>query len=75
MLTVLTINFYSCIGQNSSGNENSPEAQAVTSVSVEIDKLVNSYAENGDFNGAILVSEGGEIMYKKGFGLANMEYS
>jgi len=75
MLTVLIISFYSCIGQNSPGSEKNLEAQVITSASVEIDKLVNSYAENGDFNGAILVSEGGEIMYKKGFGLANMEWN
>ncbi len=40
----------------------------------EIDKLISKYAEYGKFNGSILVSSRGEVIYKQGFGLANMEW-
>ncbi len=40
----------------------------------KIDELMSTYAEYGEFNGSVLVAEKGEILYKKGFGLANMEW-
>jgi CubicO group peptidase (beta-lactamase class C family) len=39
----------------------------------KIDELVNQYYELGQFNGAILVSEGGNIIYSKGIGFADIE--
>ncbi len=41
----------------------------------KIHELVSAYAAYGKFNGAILVAEKGEILYKKGFGFANMEWN
>lgn len=41
----------------------------------KIDELVSKYAEYGKFNGSIFVAEKGEIIYKKGFGWANVEWS
>lgn len=40
-----------------------------------IDNLMQMYHEYGQFNGTILVSEGGTIILKKGYGLANMEWN
>lgn len=40
----------------------------------KIDELVSTYAEYGEFNGSILISNEGEVIYKKGFGMANMEW-
>ena len=40
----------------------------------QIDELMSLYSEYGQFNGSILVSEQGKIIYKKGFGMANMEW-
>lgn len=40
----------------------------------KIDQLIGKYAEYGKFNGSVLVSEKGKIIYKKGFGMANMEW-
>ena len=40
----------------------------------EIDKLVSKYHEYEQFNGSVLVSENGKVIYKKGFGMANMEW-
>jgi CubicO group peptidase (beta-lactamase class C family) len=55
---VLALILYGCHGQSKSD---------------KIDALISTYAEYGKFNGAVLVAEGGEIIYKKGWGLANVE--
>jgi CubicO group peptidase (beta-lactamase class C family) len=41
----------------------------------KIDALVKQYHDYGQFNGSILVAENGRVVYKKGFGMANMEWS
>jgi len=41
----------------------------------KLDKLISSYAEYGKFNGSVLVAEKGKVIYKKGFGLADMEWN
>lgn len=43
--------------------------------SVKIDELMKLYQSYGQFNGAVLVAENGKVIYKKGFGLANMEWN
>ncbi|MFZ1678709.1 MAG: serine hydrolase [Saprospiraceae bacterium] len=40
----------------------------------KLDALISAYAEYSQFNGSVLVADKGEIIYKKGFGLANMEW-
>jgi CubicO group peptidase (beta-lactamase class C family) len=40
----------------------------------QLDELLNLYHEYGQFNGSVLVAEDGEVIYKKGFGMANMEW-
>lgn len=41
----------------------------------KIDEVVSRYAEYGKFNGSILISYDDEVIYKKGFGMANMEWN
>lgn len=41
----------------------------------KLDKLVRAYAEYGKFNGSVLVAEKGKVIYKKGFGFADMEWN
>ena len=41
----------------------------------EIDKLMQLYHDYDKFNGTVLVAEFGEIIFKKGYGLANMEWN
>ena len=41
----------------------------------KIDKLIQIYHDYGRFNGAVLVAEAGKVIYKKGFGPANMEWN
>jgi CubicO group peptidase (beta-lactamase class C family) len=41
----------------------------------QIEQLLNKYNEYGQFNGSALVSENGKIIFKKGFGQANMEWN
>jgi CubicO group peptidase (beta-lactamase class C family) len=40
----------------------------------KIDELMTLYHQYGQFNGTVLVAEHGKIIYKKGFGDANMEW-
>ncbi|TPG38887.1 serine hydrolase [Flavobacterium pectinovorum] len=40
----------------------------------QIDQLLTKYNEYGQFNGSALVSENGKIIFKKGYGSANMEW-
>jgi CubicO group peptidase (beta-lactamase class C family) len=41
----------------------------------KIDELVNAYADNGQFNGVILVRKYDSVIYRKAFGLANREWN
>jgi CubicO group peptidase (beta-lactamase class C family) len=41
----------------------------------KIDELVKVYFQDGRFNGTVLVAEGGDVIYKTGWGLANMEWN
>jgi CubicO group peptidase (beta-lactamase class C family) len=41
----------------------------------KLDKLIGAYTEYGKFNGSVLVAEKGNVIYKKGFGLADMEWN
>ena len=40
----------------------------------QIEKLLSTYEKYGQFNGSVLVSNQGKVIYKKGFGMANMEW-
>src|SRR5687767_8174973 len=40
----------------------------------KIDELLKTYYDYGQFNGSVLVAEGGKVIYKKGFGMANFEW-
>ena len=40
-----------------------------------IDNLIQTYYDYGLFNGTVLVAQNGEVIFKKGFGQANMEWS
>ena len=41
----------------------------------KIDELLTLYYQNGQFNGSALVAERQEVIYKRGFGLAQMEWN
>lgn len=41
----------------------------------QIDTLMKLYSEYGQFNGSVLVADAGTVIYKKGFGMANMEWN
>ena len=41
----------------------------------QIDDLMGRYVANGKFNGSVLVAENGKLVFKKGYGLANMEWN
>ncbi|MDR5591201.1 serine hydrolase [Christiangramia sp. SM2212] len=51
-------------------------AFAQTSSKAEkIDELMNKYTDYLQFNGSVLVAEDGEVILKKGYGMANMEWN
>jgi CubicO group peptidase (beta-lactamase class C family) len=41
----------------------------------QIDELMRRYIDNGKFNGTVLVADNGKVIFKKGYGLANMEWN
>ncbi len=41
----------------------------------KIDDLLKTYYDYGQFNGSVLVAEKGKVVYEKGFGMANMEWT
>lgn len=40
----------------------------------KIDELASAYYREGLLSGTVLVAEGGKVIYKRGFGFANMEF-
>ncbi|WP_396601299.1 serine hydrolase [Algibacter sp. R77976] len=40
----------------------------------KIDQLISKYQDYGKFNGSVLVSKKGKVIFKKGYGMANMEW-
>ena len=40
----------------------------------KIDELIGLYSQYGSFNGTVLVAEHGQVIFKKGYGWANMEW-
>ena len=52
-----------------------PAVALAQGVADQIDALVSRYHELGQFNGSVLVAQNGEVIYEKGFGYANMEWS
>jgi CubicO group peptidase (beta-lactamase class C family) len=55
------------LGQQSGDNDAQTKAK-------KIDELVSLYHQYGSFNGSALVSERGRVIFKKGYGWANMEW-
>ncbi|MCX6217909.1 serine hydrolase [Spirosoma sp.] len=43
--------------------------------SAKIDALVQQYVASRQFNGAVLVADKGQVIFKKGYGMANMEWN
>ena len=43
--------------------------------SQKIDELMSLYHQYGQFNGSVLVAESGKVIFKKGYGFANMEWN
>lgn len=41
----------------------------------KIDELMKAYNSYRQFNGAVLVAENGKVIFKKGYGMANMEWN
>ncbi|MFK5878858.1 MAG: serine hydrolase [Flavobacteriaceae bacterium] len=62
----------SCKGESNSKNKRIDSISKTKAE--EIEGIVGLYSEYGGFNGAVLVSHEGKIIFKKGFGYANLEW-
>lgn len=62
----MTVTLLSCIENKHDNN--------IINKADKIEELINLYTDYEGFNGAVLVSHDNEIIYKKGFGYANMEW-
>ena len=51
-----------------------PQATSAQSISILIDEYIKGYHHKGLFHGAVLVSKGSDIILRKGYGFANMEW-
>jgi CubicO group peptidase (beta-lactamase class C family) len=70
-LILLSIFILSCTGQS---NSNSLSTDTNQQKKRQLDELISTYTNYGKFNGSVLVSYEGEVLYKNGFGFANMEW-
>jgi len=52
-----------------------PRENMALDKAAQIDSLLRLYHLYGMFNGSALVAESGKVIYKKGFGLANMDWN
>lgn len=67
-LFFLSVFLFYCNGQSNTNNLSS------FSKTDQLNALIDAYAAYGKFNGSILIANEGEVIYKKGVGLANMEW-
>lgn len=42
-------------------------------ISQKLDELMNAYAKNREFNGSVLIAQGGKILLEKGYGFQNLD--
>ncbi|MCB1050819.1 MAG: serine hydrolase [Acidobacteria bacterium] len=66
-MTHLTLFFLQFLFFSMPGTETDLMAQ-------KIDALMSQYHLNHEFNGSVLVAQNGQVIYEKGFGLANVEW-
>ncbi len=65
----------SCRGQSNSSDWNNQNSASTSQTKIDqLDDLISRYTDYEKFNGTVLVVEEGNVLYKKGFGLANMEW-
>jgi len=51
-----------------------PPDESRSAAATRIDALVKQYVELDQFNGSLLVAQGGDLILKKGYGMANFEW-
>lgn len=73
LIVLLALLVTSCTGQSNSATERNTAELDHTTKAEKIDEIVRLYSDYGGFNGSVLAAHEGEMVYKKGFGFANME--
>src|SRR6185503_14700932 len=51
-----------------------PQVLCAQDKAARIDEVMSRYHEYRQFNGSVLVADHGRVIFKKGYGLANMEW-
>jgi CubicO group peptidase (beta-lactamase class C family) len=75
LILILAVAFVmACNAQSNSNSTNSNSISSNETKAEKIDELVSTYSDYGEFNGSVLVATEGEVIFKKGFGFANMEW-
>ena len=64
----------SCKGESYSNSEIKKRVSSEKTKAEKIEEIVQLYSDYGGFNGAVLVSHQGKVIFKKGFGFANLEW-
>ncbi|MDW3652819.1 MAG: serine hydrolase [Bacteroidia bacterium] len=71
LISLLTFFFLaSCQGESQLKAQN----EKLSSKAEQIENLIGLYSDYGGFNGSVLVAHEGKILYKGGYGKANMEW-
>ena len=70
---VLTLFPVSCDEAKTNGNIAMQDNSSPT-ITETLDEYIGDYVEYGKFMGSVLVAKEGEVIYKKGFGKANVEW-
>ena len=71
---LLSVTLVSILALQSSGFAQATDRAASQAKARKIDELMTLYHSLGQFNGSVLIAERGEVIFKKGYGLANMEW-
>jgi CubicO group peptidase (beta-lactamase class C family) len=74
LFILLIIHLSACNGNATSLVEGDTASAGDQDKINKINALLNDYNAYGKFNGSVLIAEEGEVVYKKGFGMANMEW-
>ena len=73
LLLLMATFMWACFGQSNSETLSNVES-VNSSDSQKIDELIGIYNFNEGFSGAVLVAQGGHVIFQKGYGKANREW-
>ena len=70
---MILISLLSILSNNSIGQKLNSSTTSLQTIPQIIDRLINEYYLDHQFMGSVLVADGGAVIFKKGYGLADVE--